>query len=335
MKNPYFLIFIIIFIISAGLIIYFSQQYYPHSFSERWGLNTPNLSQPETPEISILLVGDIMLDRKVELLMAKNGFFYPFEKIVKLLNQSEGVFGNLEGPISKNPLNFSDDSLKFAFKSDVIEGLSSANFKILSLANNHTLNMGNTGLNETKTLLEEAGIDWVGDPWECSNKLSIKDNLVFLAFNKTFAGCKDENIIEIIKSIKDSAPDKFLIVSIHWGEEYKLKSNSAQQELAHKIIDSGGDLIFGHHPHVVQEIEKYNGKFIFYSLGNFIFDQYFSQETQEGLIIGLKIFPSKIVYELFPVESKLSQPVLMEKEKAKIFLEQLDVECKDLRCPNF
>jgi uncharacterized membrane protein (UPF0127 family) len=188
------------------------------------------------------------------------------------------------------------------------------------------LNMGNAGLEETKNLLTAANIDWVGESWECSRKLSVHDNLVFLAFNKTFVGCGDNEIIEIIQSIKSSAPDKFLVVNMHWGEEYKLKSNSLQQDLAHKIIDSGADLIVGTHPHVVQEIENYNGKLIFYSLGNFIFDQYFSKDTQEGLMVKLNIFPDKVVYNLIPIKSELSQPQVMEQEEAKIFLEKLGID---------
>jgi len=110
---------------------------------------------------------------------------------------------------------------------------------------------------------------------------------------------------------------------VHWGEEYKLINSLAQQGLAHKIIESGADLIIGHHPHVVQNIEKYQGKLIFYSLGNFIFDQYFSPDTQQGLAVGLEIYPDRLVCRLFPLQINLSQPVLMERNKANEFLIQL------------
>jgi poly-gamma-glutamate synthesis protein (capsule biosynthesis protein) len=280
----------------------------------------------ETRPLKFILVGDIMLDRKVESLMKKNGNFYPFMKISEFLNKSDGVFGNLEGPIVRAPKDFSDASLKFAFGADVTDALFSANFRVLSLANNHVLNMDQSGLEETKQFLEKSEIDWVGEPWECSNKISVKDNLVFIAFNKTFSGCADEKIIEIIESIKDSGPEKFLIVGIHWGDEYKLKSNQIQRDLAHGIIDAGADLIIGHHPHVVQEIERYNNKLIFYSLGNFIFDQYFSEETQEGLMVGADFYPDKVVYNLIPVKSELSQPALMSDEESKIFFEKRGLE---------
>ena len=107
MKKFYFLILIGIFIISAGIAFYFSQRF----FNSYEIISEPNLEpnsiKIEEPLISFLFVGDIMLDRKVEKLMRENSFFYPFEKITEFLNKSDGAFGNLEGPISKNPNNYS------------------------------------------------------------------------------------------------------------------------------------------------------------------------------------------------------------------------------------
>jgi poly-gamma-glutamate synthesis protein (capsule biosynthesis protein) len=274
---------------------------------------------------TIIFVGDIMLDRAVERLMKKNSFLYPFEKISQFLKETDFVFGNLEGPIVKNPPNFSDDSLQFAFYPEAIEGLKFANFNLLSLANNHTLNMGKSGLKQTREFLKNENINFVGDPLKCSDEfLFQKDKITFLAFNKTFtSNCPDEEVIETIKSVKKQNPENFLIVSIHWGNEYQIKSSAFQQKLARKIIDAGADLIIGHHPHVVQEIEIYNNKLIFYSLGNFVFDQYFSEQTQQGLAVRLEINEKKLVFRLFSIQSKLSQPFLMEQKQAEKFLEKL------------
>ena len=104
---------------------------------------------------TILFIGDIMLDRGVEYLMKKNNVFYPFEKIEQFLRGIDIVVGNLEGPIVKNPQDFPDDSLKFAFSQEVVEGLSFSHFNLLSLANNHTQNMGEAGLEETKEFLKK------------------------------------------------------------------------------------------------------------------------------------------------------------------------------------
>lgn len=277
---------------------------------------------------TILLVGDIMLDWGVEDLIKQNSIYYPFQKISNFLRGTDIVFGNLEGPIVKNPPELLDNSLKFAFNSDVMRAVSWCNFNLFSLANNHTLDMGKEGLEETKEWLKKYEINIIGDPLSGSsdnlNSAFFRDDITFLAFNQIFPFIvKEEEIIKTIKTVKSLNPDNFLIVSLHWGEEYKLINSPAQQSLAHKIIEVGADLIIGHHPHIVQNIEKYQGKLIFYSLGNFIFDQYFSPATQQGLAVGLEIYPDRLVCRLFPLQINLSQPVLTEKNKASEFLIQL------------
>jgi len=277
---------------------------------------------------TVLLVGDVMLDRGVEYLVKQNSIYYPFQNISHFLRGIDIVFGNLEGPVVENPPEFPDDSLKFAFNPEVIKGASWSHFNLFSLSNNHTPDMGKEGLEETKNWLRKYGIAFVGNPLSGNsdnlNSSFLRDNITFLAFNQIFPFMiKEKEMIKTIKMVKSSNPDNFLIVSMHWGEEYKLINSPVQQSLAHKIIEAGGDLIIGHHPHVVQNIEKYQGRLIFYSLGNFIFDQYFSPETQEGLAVGLEIYPDRLACRLFPLQINLSQPVLMERDKASEFLIQL------------
>ncbi len=277
---------------------------------------------------TILLVGDIMLDRGVEDLIKQNSIYYPFQKISHFLRGVDIVLGNLEGPIVKNPPNFSDNSLKFAFNSYLTKGISWSNFNLFSLANNHILDMGRDGLEETKDWLRKYQINFVGNLFSGSSdnldSSFSRDNITFLAFNQILPFMvKEEEIIETVKVVKSLNLDKFLIVSLHWGEEYQLVSSSAQQKLAYQIIEAGADLIAGHHPHVVQDIEIYRGKIIFYSLGNFIFDQCFSLETQEGLAVGLEIYTDRITCRLFPLQINLCQPVLTNQSKAREFLKKL------------
>lgn len=274
---------------------------------------------------TLLFVGDIMLDRGVEKLIQKNSIFYPFEKIKFFLKGIDIVVGNLEGPILENPPDFSQDTLKFAFSSETLKALSFFNFNLLSLANNHTFDAGKEGFEETKELLSKEKINFVGHPITCKEDfLFEKDDLIFLAFNKTFSlNCSNDEIVDIVKEVREINKNKFLIVIFHWGNEYQSKSSTFQQDLAHQVINAGADLIIGHHPHVVQEIEEYKRKLIFYSLGNFIFDQYFSKETQESLAVGLEIYPEKVIFRLFPIQSKLSQPFLMDQKEATEFLEKL------------
>jgi len=274
---------------------------------------------------TILFAGDIMLDRGVADLMKQNSVYYPFEKIMQFLVGTDLAVGNLEGPIVKNPENFGDHAMTFNFSPDILPALKMAKFNLFNLANNHILNRGNDGLAETREFLDQSKLNYFGDPLKCSDEFAYqKDNFLFLGFNKTFSsGCPNEDIIKAVKKAREKNSDKFLIVNLHWGTEYKTINSKSQQDLAHQIIESGADLIIGHHPHVVQNIELYKNKLIFYSLGNFIFDQYFSKNVQQGLAVGLELYSNKYICNLFPLTSKLSQPALMPEEEKIKFLSDL------------
>jgi AmmeMemoRadiSam system protein B len=276
---------------------------------------------------TVLFLGDMMFDRGVEYQIKKNNFYYPFKKIHNFLIGVDVLFANLEGPIVREPKQFARGSLQFAFSTTTLKLLNFSGFDVLSLANNHTLNMAQYGLAETRELLKNKEIEPIGDPIDCNLEYVYKQkDLVITAFNKTFqSNCSNEDLKEKIIQLKNKNPNKFLIISLHWGQEYQDTNSSAQQELAHILIDAGADLIIGHHPHVVQNIEEYKGKLIFYSLGNFVFDQYFSEETQEGLAVGLAYNQNQLKFYLFPVKSHLAQPFLMPQMEAKEFLDDLAI----------
>ncbi len=279
-------------------------------------------------EITILFVGDIMLDRGVSHQIKKHqDFHYPFLKTAEKISSADIAFGNLEGPISSSGKN-QGSIYSFRAAPETIQGLVFAGFDILSLANNHILDWGPEALKDTIILLKENGIDSVGAGinYEEANKPVIKEikgaKIAFLAYidflspvfearlsgghKENWPGLSEFNLNKIkgrIKKTKEEAD--IVIVSMHWGEEYKSRSNKNQQNLAYQLIDAGADLIVGHHPHVVQEIEYYKDKPIFYSLGNFVFDQGFSEETMTGLAIEAKIKDKKII-GIRSIEVKIS-----------------------------
>lgn len=279
-------------------------------------------------EVQILFVGDMMFDRGVEFLMEKNTFNYPFEKINNYLIRAKTLVGNLEGPIVSNPVFISAHSMSFSFNRAVARILKDNNFSILSLANNHTSNMGIEGLQETKDFLKEENISYVGDPNTCSSEdIILKDGVVYYAVNVTFPyNCEDEEIASNVQKIKEKYKDEFLVVLMHWGNEYEHVASSYQKELAHLIIDAGADLIIGGHPHVIQNIEEYKNKLIFYSLGNFIFDQYFSKETQQGLMISLELSEEEQVYNIFIIEEDKAQPAVLKSEEVLEWLASISSE---------
>jgi len=274
---------------------------------------------------AILFVGDIMLDRNVEVFINQKGVNYPFSEIKDEITGYDIAIGNLEGPIVYKPIEFARESLMFNFIPEAADALYWAGFDILTLSNNHTQNRGAQGLTETKELLIKAGVDYVGDPITCTDETVLKkDGVVFTAFNKTFPqNCSDDKVSEMIKKVRSVNPNDFFVAILHWGNEYQPLNSSTQKTLAHIVIDSGADLVIGHHPHVVQNIEIYKNKAIFYSLGNFIFDQYFSKETQEGLAVGVEIFKNRVAYRLIAIQSHNSQPFLMPDDEKIRFLDIL------------
>jgi poly-gamma-glutamate synthesis protein (capsule biosynthesis protein) len=185
-----------------------------------------------------------------------------------------------------------------------------SNRLILTLANNHILNYGQDGLSQTKNFLSENNITYCP---EFTTKTINGLVFGFLAYDFISYPKLDPNIL--IDDVKkyDSSVD-WLVVSIHWGNEYLPKAETWRVNLAHQLVDAGADIIHGHHPHVWQDYETYKDKPIFYSFGNFIFDQSWSYETSHSQIAELKISKTKIEsLKLFPIEIKYnSQPALVD-----------------------
>jgi poly-gamma-glutamate synthesis protein (capsule biosynthesis protein) len=257
-------------------------------------------------EVTILLTGDMMIGRSVMIKsFSLKDYAYPFRKVGETLKTADIVFGNLENPlVSGCPI--SNEGFKLCADPKMIEGLIFAGVDVVTLANNHTTNYGQKGLEETINILNQNGIKTVG-----INNLVIEEKggkkFGFLGFDFTLRKPTDSDL----QLVTDSDPKAdVLIVGIHWGEEYKALANSFQQSVAKKIVDAGADVIVGHHPHWVQNSEYINEKPIYYSLGNFIFDQMWSEETKKGLAIRLTFKDGVLVNEeQLPVYiSSLGQP---------------------------
>ena len=125
----------------------------------------------------------------------------------------------------------------------------------------------------------------------------------------------------------------FIIVFAHWGIEYKDKETKEQVVLGHELIDAGADLIIGSHPHVIQPIEIYKNKAIFYSLGNFIFDQGFSKATKEGLGVRVVLEKNQITFKLIGLEINKNKLSFPEKEtfqsRMNILISELPQDFKE------
>lgn len=294
--------------------------------------------------VSLVAVGDISYSRGVERIVRKqNDINYPFLKIQDYLKSADLVFGNLETPITQGS-EIPDFEMIFRSNPGTEQALKQAGFSILSLANNHTPNFGEKGLKDTFVYLENTGIKYVGagqNEQEAYQPVYIEKKgikFAFLAYNDTdvvsayyeatanragTAFMRIDKMAEAVKGAKQKAD--FVIVSVHSGTEYADKPNNSQINFAHTAVDAGADLVIGHHPHVVQTMEKYKGKYIFYSLGNFVFDQPQSQATKEGLAIKIYFTKDRIKkISLLPVVMEnLAQPRVADKNEADVILQRL------------
>lgn len=268
-------------------------------------LNIPSIKDPDYVTLSFL--GDIMLDRGVRASVNKNfsgDYSSLFEKM-DVLEKSDIVFANLEGPASDQGKDLRN-LYSFRMDPNAIPALKGANFSILSVANNHAGDWGQTAFADTLSRLTENEILYTGGGYaEEIEKPTIIEKydmkIGFLGFSDVgpqnlkptiekqgILLANNPRIKEIIN--KASKEVDYLIVSFHFGDEYKTTNNKRQQTLARLAIDNGAKIVIGHHPHVVQNTEVYKNGFIAYSLGNFIFDQKFSKNTMEGMLLQMKIW---------------------------------------------
>ena len=284
--------------------------------------------------LTIMASGDMMLGRYVRTLMNQNGLDYIFRDIqgpeMRFFSGADVIFGNLEGPI-RGEGKSGGTSMNFAFNRDIGPLLARYNFNLMSIANNHAMDAGTAGRDETIEVLEENGIGWCGhelevDPGSVHYGKVGDHRYAFLCFSDINFPLDDEAAQKLIAEVRPNVD--YLVVSVHWGPEYYHSPHqSLQVSPGRAFIDAGADFVIGHHPHVVQTFEEYNGKLIFYSLGNFVFDQYWSQKTQEGLAIGIVLddgdgdaLSTKV--HLFPMKSEASQSYLMTGDLRASYLEK-------------
>lgn len=294
-------------------------------------------------EVTLLAVGDIMLSRRVGDKMLQFGYDYPFLEVGEYLKQADFVFGNLETPITPGR-QIKTGEMVFRADPEVVNSLKENNFSILSLANNHTPNFGQKGLEDTFKYLNSVGIKYVGaglNSSEAYRPVYLEKNgikIAFLAFNDSDvvpsyygagekrAGTALMDLEKLTQGIEEAKNNSdFVVISLHSGSEYTPGPNKSQTEFAHAAIDTGADLVIGHHPHVVQTWEKYKDKYIFYSLGNFIFDQMWSLETRQGLMAKFHFTKNEIQkIELLPVQiADYSQPKVLDSESGQKVINRL------------
>lgn len=194
-------------------------------------------------------------------------YSYFLKNVAPVFAEDDLTIVNFEGTLS-NQGTRQDKQFAFRGKPEYVQVLTTSSVEAANLANNHSADYGDVSLTDTIKYLNEAGIsNFIGTNTAMREINGISVGLVGInALNEEEAG-KLEKAIGSVKSLGA----QLVIVSMHWGEEKATAPNEQQIELAHKAVDLGADLVIGTHPHVLQGIEKYNGRYIAYSLGNFCF----------------------------------------------------------------
>jgi len=239
---------------------------------------------PPPREVSICAVGDVMLDRNVGKAIQRSGCASIVEQVADKLKAADVTFANLECPLSTVGGHDPPNCI-FRARPETVAVLTLCDIDVVSLANNHTLDAGRQGLLQTLEHLDQAGVLYCGAHQErsvASEPVFFQVgpvHLGFLAFTDlSFAHGSyskvDDDLGNLLEAIETAGQQcDIIIVSFHWGEEYRQTPTQRQKIVAHAAIDAGADLILGHHPHTLEGIEVYKGRPILYSMGNFIFDQ--------------------------------------------------------------
>ena len=243
-------------------------------------------SQPV--ETSILCTGDIMLVGSAKPIIEQRGVDYPFDRTRALIEAADLAIGNLEMPLATTGAPLPEKEFTFIGEPKLAKGIANAGFDVLALANNHMGDYGDDALLETLEVLSANNLQYCGagpDLQTARQPAIVKSrnvHIAVLAYSKTypfkfFAGEGDPGTVNGIAEI--FVPDiraareraNLVVVSFHWSGELVTEPREYQEWLGKLAIDAGADLVFGHHPHVLQGIEIYKGKIIAYSLGDFVF----------------------------------------------------------------
>lgn len=266
---------------------------------------------PASAPLRVVAVGDIMLDGTARPVLGKHGYDYPFVRVKPLLAGADVVFGNLEGPLTDR--GTPEQNKTYIFRTPpapASRALRNAGFNVVSLANNHTMDFGPDGLAQTIEALDAAGIAHAG----AGDNLAVArrpvrieaagKHIAILAYSVTLpesyyaeadkpgtAFAHEAQVRADIAAARRQAD--IVLVSFHWGQEGKTVLRDYQTQLGHAAIDAGAAAVIGHHPHILQGIERYRDGVILYSLGNFTFGSY-SKDAQVSAVAELEFDGNRV-----------------------------------------
>ena len=278
-----------------------------------------------------------MLDRGVRTGINRYGLRFFFADIEPEFHQADFVVVNIECPVTeiRSPL-----TKKYIFRGDpaMLPELKKSGITHGILANNHSYDQGRDGLVSTAENLSAAGITPVGygvnQREACDPILLEKNGMKVALFSSVLFGLEAwmylenkpgmcqasiDDLVSRIENFKKENPGTAVVLTLHWGDEYVFVPQIIQKTQARRLIRAGADAIIGHHPHVVQQFEWVEGKPVFYSLGNLLFDNA-NPITRQGILVKLTFTDDKIEPEAIPYSVRNIKPFIMDSVECKSFV---------------
>lgn len=250
------------------------------------------MSSAKVGETVVSLVGDVAFVNPIERNSRTKGYDYAWKYLGTIFQEDDFTLLNLETSITKSEEKWPEKEFNFRSDPKHAEEMKRQSVEAVSLANNHTLDFGRKGFADTLYHLKKSGILYAGggaDLSEAIRPILFEKNgtkIGILSFSRVvpsgkwyagknrsgIVGAYDSQLEQAIRAVKewDSKTD-VLMVALHWGKMHVEQPGVSEERAARRLIDAGADVIIGHHPHVLQGIEIYKNRPIFYSLGNFIF----------------------------------------------------------------
>jgi hypothetical protein len=296
------------------------------------------------PPPSVIAVGDIMLGGRAKKAVAEFGPDYPFDGVLPLLKTASIVLGNLEGPFAEKSRRL-QRNFSYRVNVSLASSLSRAGINVVTLANNHLMDCGRSGVLETLDALSNANVFALGAG---INERKAHEPVIFQVhgmrigllgyyWNRRTAATSDRagsamDLSEVLQTdirALCKLTDR-VVVTFHWGVPYEREPSTEDRGKAQFTIDCGADAVVGHHPHIVQPFEIYRGCPIFYSVGNFAFGS--GNSHAEGLLVGLRFEDTKTVVNVYPLYVKNRDPrvnyqpkILAGKAAERVLTEMMDI----------
>jgi len=290
---------------------------------------------------TVIATGDVIPARYTDVTIRNQGddFLYPIAATRDITAHADLTVINLEAPLIEG-CPYHDEGFTFCGRPGFVKALEAAGVDVVTLENNHIGNYGPDGIAETKRHLGPPDVSFP-IAWADRNTPALVDvrgvKFGFLAFNGVGETIDRQAMVAQIKALHPQV--EVLAVAFHWGAEYVSIPQAAPGvaeddpvEIAHLAVDAGADLIIGNHPHWVQAVELYKGKFIAYAHGNFIFDQMWSYETRVGVIGRYTFYDDQLIgVEFIPtLIEDYAQPRPLEGAERQVVLDGMKAASEEL-----